>query len=235
MFRFLIISILFCFANKTCSQTFEGLTGLIQIPTSRIQEDGILTFGSGYIPKPFFYRNNSIGINPGVTTYVNYVIHPRLELVFRYTHELNVPVNTTTKYFPDRMASFKLKIFEERKIFPSTSIGINDFSYFLGTNATNNNSSYHFSFVTFSKLLELNEILFDFSLGSGFDLIKNKKRNVDGLFYGIGLIYNNMSILIENNSKNYNIGFKINLKNLNLNLFALDFSKLGFGINYSIK
>ena len=45
---FLLIS------SSIYSQSFNGTSGLIHIPSARIIEDGKLVIGAAYIPKPYF-------------------------------------------------------------------------------------------------------------------------------------------------------------------------------------
>ena len=77
-------------------------------------EDGQLVLGAAYIPKPYFQRYGRRN-NPGLNTYITYGILPFVEVMFRFTHELNMPVNTTTRYFPDRMLTIRARLLNEKK------------------------------------------------------------------------------------------------------------------------
>ncbi len=97
-------------------QSVTGTSGLIHIPSARMLEDGQLVFRAS-IPKPFFRFGKNL--NPGLNTYITYGILPFVEIMFRYTHELNIPVNARTQYFPDRMFGFRARLLNEKKLLPS--------------------------------------------------------------------------------------------------------------------
>ena len=52
--------------------------------------------------------------------------------MFRYTHELNLPVNVTTRYFPDRMLGFRARLLSEKKYLPALVLGLQDASALFG-------------------------------------------------------------------------------------------------------
>ena len=70
--------------------------------------------GAGLIPRPYFKRFNR-NINPGVSSYLTLTLFPFMEVMFRYTHELNERVTPESEYFPDRMMSFRFQILKEKK------------------------------------------------------------------------------------------------------------------------
>ena len=97
--RKLIVILFLVVSGVVSGQSVTGTSGLIHIPSARMLEDGQLVLGAAYIPKPYFFRygrNN----NPGLNTYITYGILPFVEVMFRYTHELNTPVNIETTCSP---------------------------------------------------------------------------------------------------------------------------------------
>ena len=68
------------------AQSLSGTTGLVTIPTARMQEDGTLIFGTSYFDK----RDQQYmeGKNDYVVAYVNLTFLPFLELVYRVNKPL---------------------------------------------------------------------------------------------------------------------------------------------------
>ncbi|MDC0875220.1 YjbH domain-containing protein [Flavobacteriaceae bacterium] len=97
------------------------------MPSARMLDDGKVIIGAAYIPKPYFQIYNR-KINPGLNSYITCGILPFLEIMFRYTHELIIPVNTKIEYFPDRMLKILARFFKEKKYFPATVFGLQDIS-----------------------------------------------------------------------------------------------------------
>ncbi|MEK9612657.1 MAG: YjbH domain-containing protein, partial [Flavobacteriaceae bacterium] len=111
--KLFVLCVLFSmFASQ--GQSVVGTSGLIHVPSARMLEDKQFALGAAFIPTPYFYRYKR-NFNNGLNTYVTFGILPFVEIMFRYTHELNVPVNMATKNFPDRMLGFRLRILNETK------------------------------------------------------------------------------------------------------------------------
>ena len=87
--------------------------------------------GAAYIPKPYFKAYGGRN-NPGLNTYITVGFFPFIEMMFRYTHELNVPVNTETGYFPDRMFTIRGRLLKEKKYLPAIVLGLQDASAIFG-------------------------------------------------------------------------------------------------------
>ena len=77
------------------SQSITGTQGQFFIPTAEMHSDRTLVLGAGYIPKGYFQRYNR-SVNPGMPTFVTVTFLPFVEVMFRYTHELNMRVNPQT-------------------------------------------------------------------------------------------------------------------------------------------
>ena len=154
--------------------------------------------------------------------------------MFRYTHELNTPVNVNTQYFPDRMLGIRARILKEKKYLPALVIGFQDPSSLFGTSdeATNYASSY----LVFSKNLNFDFGNFDFTAGYSQDFFDARFKDLEGIFLGVSFtssFYDDLSILFEHNSKGINTGFKLNLKSkFNLMLGIWDLKKPTFAFNY---
>jgi hypothetical protein len=127
----LVVIIFLLVSGVVSAQSVTGTSGLIHIPSARMLEDGQLVLGAAFIPKPYFQRYDR-RINPGLNTYITLGFFPFLEVMFRYTNELNVPVNLETKYFPDRMFTVRGRLLKEKKYLPAIVLGLQDASAIFG-------------------------------------------------------------------------------------------------------
>ena len=232
--RKILLLIILLISWKGFSQSTNGMSGLIHIPSARMLEDGQLVIGAAYIPKPYFQRYNR-RLNPGLNTYITYGILPFVEVMFRYTHELNMPVNTTTGYFPDRMLGFRARLLSEKKYLPALVLGLQDASAITGDTCLVC-SNYSATYFVGSKNIKTEFGNFDLTLGYAFDFFELKSKDYMGVFGGISFspnFFKNASILIENNSKGINTGIGLtgfSKFNLMLGLWNLD--KPTFSFNY---
>lgn len=228
LYSFFLLSL-----NISISQSVTGTSGLIHIPSARMMEDGQLVLGAAYIPKPYFQRYGR-NENPGLNTYLTYGILPFVEIMFRYTHELNIPVNTITQYFPDRMLGIRARIMKETKYLPAMVIGFQDPSSLIGTSSGATN--YAVSYIVFSKALKLNFGDLDFSMGYSKEFFDSRSKDIEDFFSGVSFtpnIFDKASISIEHNSKNFNIGLRISpIKAFNFVIGAWDLNKPIFSFNY---
>jgi hypothetical protein len=197
-------------------------------------EDGQLVLGAAYIPKPYFQRYDR-RINPGLNTYFTYGILPFIEIMFRYTHELNLRVNPITEYFPDRMLSLRVRVLNEKKNLPAIVFGLQDASAVSG-NTCLNCTNYSATYFVGSKNIKTGFGNFDLSIGYAFDFKELKAKDFKGVFGGISFspnFYNNASILFEHNSKGINAGINmIVLSRFNLMLGIWNLDKPTFSFNY---
>ncbi len=131
------------YAAPLMTPTQIGQTGLVNMPTARVAEDGALRFGfSRFEPYKAFWSSLSV--------------FPRLELGARYTsvsHTRGLD-NPDFGTFKDKAFDAKLLLLQEQRYFPAISIGVRDF---LGTQV------FDADFVVISK--QFGSV--DFSLGVG--------------------------------------------------------------------
>ena len=137
-----------------------GQTGLVHMPSARIEEDGALRFGLSR----FF---------PYTTLWSSLSMFPRLELGARYTavdNTVGIPGNSGFGTYKDKAFDAKLLLLQESAVVPAISIGTMDF---LGTKVFDAN------YVVMSKEFSNKKIgTFDFSLGVG-------TNRIDGSFGGV--------------------------------------------------
>lgn len=215
-------------------QSVTGTSGLIHIPSARMLEDGQLVIGAAFIPKPYFQRYER-RLNPGLNTYITFGILPFVELMFRYTHELNTPVNVETQYFPDRMLGFRVRLLSEKNYLPAIVLGLQDPSAIFGDTCLTC-TNYSATYFVGSKNFKTDFGNFDLSIGYTFDFKELKAKDFKGVFGGISFspnFYNNASILFEHNSKGINAGINvIVLSRFNLMLGIWNLDKPTFSFNY---
>ena len=238
--RKILVGFLLVFGLISYGQSVTGTSGLIHIPSARMLEDGQLVLGAAYIPTGYFSRTynpnrENIKINPGLNTYITYGILPFVEVMFRYTHELNMPVNIGTRYFPDRMFGFRVRLLNEKKYSPALVIGLQDASAILADTCFGC-SNYSATYLVSSKnfLTDFGNI--DISIGYAFDLLELKSKDYKGVFGGAMFtpnFYDLISFSIEHNSKGINSGLKWNpFKPINLMIGVWDLKKPTFSFNY---
>ena len=225
-------------SSRTYSKSIAAhLKGKVTIDL-RFLNDGNLIIGASYIPKPYFYRFLKNSYNPGLPTYITYSFTPFLELMFRYTHELNRRVISTDTYFPDRMIALKLNLIKESQNFPGIAFGSHDFSKLFNTSNLNINSMYSTNYIVSSKKFQTGAINLDLTLGYAFDLLSIEARDIKGTFGGLSINtkeLRNLELLFEYDSKSKNLGIRYSIKErLNLMVGYWDMQKLTYSINFKL-
>jgi hypothetical protein len=215
------------------AQSVTGTSGLIHIPSARMLEDGQLVLGAAYIPKPYFQRYDR-RINPGLNTYITLGFFPFLEVMFRYTHELNVPVNPETGYFPDRMLGFRARLLNEKKYLPALVLGLQDASALIAGTCLGC-SNYSATYFVSSKNFKFDFGDFDISIGYAFDFLELSSKDFKEFFGGITFtpnFYQKISFSFEHDSSVVNSGIKWNpFKPIFLMIGVWDLSKPTFSLN----
>ena len=197
------------------AQSTTGTRGLVKAPTARMFEDGTLSIGAAFIPpgyhkRTFGERMGKISPNAGLNTFITVNLFPFMEIMFRYTHELNVPVSPITRYFPDRMFTARLKLLEEKDKIPSIVLGLQDVT---GTLGFDQGGSPHFSslYLAASKQISIRNFKIDASIGvaNGLGLIETKEFK--GVFGGVQITSpysKNTDLLIDYDTSYLNIGLQ---------------------------
>ena len=194
------------------SQSITGTQGQFFIPTAEMHPDRTLVLGAGYIPKGYFQRYNR-SVNPGMPTFVTISLLPFVEIMFRYTHELNMRVNPETKYYPDRMFAGRIRLLKESKYIPAIVVGANDFTKALGLSTAPTN--YSSTYVVGTKSFKYLEYQFATSLGYGLDVLELDRYDFLGIFGGVEIRHNqlaNSSLSLEYDSKNIHLSIKLPMK-----------------------
>ncbi len=236
--KYFIQIILFFLTSICYSQSVNGTSGLINIPSARMLSDEKLVIGMSFIPKPYFQRFNK-NDNSGINTYLTYAILPFVEIMFRYTHELNKPVTPPSAsergYFPDRMGSIRIRLLNENSKIPALVFGLQDPTA-LFFNTCLSCTNYSTTYFVLNKDIKNNFINMDLTIGYAFPFFALQPKNIDGIFGGISLKPKNfekLGLLIEKYSKTINVGLKFEtFKKANLMIGFWDLKKMTFSINY---
>ena len=167
--------------------------------------DRTLVLGAGFIPKGYFQRYNR-SVNPGMPTFVTVSLLPFVEIMFRYTHELNMRVNPETNYYPDRMFAGRIRLLKESKYIPAIVVGANDFTKALGLSTAPTN--YSSTYVVGTKSFKYLNYQFAASLGYGLDVLELDRYDFLGIFGGVEIRHNqlaNSSLSLEYDTSNIHL------------------------------
>ena len=161
MFRFLALLAIVCFSAVGEAADF-GTTGLIDIPSARMMDDGEFKVAMSSQTVADIYS-------------LNYQLTPWLESTFRYTIFNPDKVAGSGDGLFDRSYEVKLRLIQERRLFPQIAVGIRDV---LGTGAWGS------EYLVASKSAGA----FDFTLGMGWgrladrDALSNPLTNIADSF-----------------------------------------------------
>ncbi|NVJ63323.1 MAG: YjbH domain-containing protein [Flavobacteriaceae bacterium] len=232
-FKIIIFGLLLSFGSIN-AQSLTGTRGLIKAPTARMYESGTLAIGMGYVPSKFFkrtygeFKGTRTG-NAGLNTFVTVTPLPFMEIMFRYSHELNMEVTPQTKYFPDRMFTARFKLLEEKKNRPAVILGLQDISA-LADVTCESCSNFTTTYLVGSKLLNYKKFSIDVSLGYAADLIDLPAKDMKGFFGGVEIKYNEfekVQLLLDYDTQSLNIGIQGYLFNkLHTVLGVMDFEPM---------
>ncbi|MBI5026936.1 MAG: YjbH domain-containing protein [Nitrospirae bacterium] len=174
-FAFLIVY-LYPSITVAAEPAYWGGTGLVEVPTARVIEDGELRLGISHaFPYRWYYA--SIGYFPG------------LEINGRLTSLLNLqasddPVWRNYGKFKDRAIDLKYQIFDESKVFPAIAVGLQDIQ---GTRL------FPSKYIALSRLIHP----FDITVGYGLERLK-------GPFGGVEVhVTQKLSLMAEYNPIKY--------------------------------
>ncbi len=201
------------------SQPTAGTTGLLNIPTAEMQQDGTFMFGTSLLPRSLTPEH----LNYNTWSYfVNITFLPLLEVSYRCT--LLKMKNTGRYTNQDRSVSVRLRLFKEQKNFPSVLIGGND----VITSSESGNQYFGATYLVLSKDLKWGKSQISLSFGYGFKILKNDE--IKGVFGGIKIspsFFKHLELMTEYDSNAFNTGGAINLFNhFKIVVFAYDMKYL---------
>jgi len=240
-FRIILVPILILVFTSLKGQSVSGTSGLFHIPSAKMFPEKTFIIGASYIPKPYFtfQKRYSSGrrLNPGIPTYLNITLFPFMEVMFRYTHELNMRVNPTTKYYPDRMMTFRFRVLKEKKWIPAIVFGFQDISKALGLSSLKANN-YSASYVVGTKEFKISALNINSTLGFTFNLRNLPSEDYKGIFGGIEITHKSLphtSLMLEHNSKQPIFGIRhFFIDRFQLMLGVWDLKKLTMNVSYHV-
>ena len=226
------------------AQSTTGTRGLVKAPTARMFEDGTLSLGAALIPPGYYKRTfgkkkGDVVPNAGLNTFVTVNLFPFMEVMFRYSHELNIPVTPITQYFPDRMFTARFKLLDETEKWPAVVLGMQDVTAAFDVSCLGC-SSFSSTYLVASKSLRFKEFSIDASLGYGGGLGDLVAKEFDGFFGGVEITtpyLEDTQILLDYDATYINLGVqKQFFKNLHTMVsYYPNYQKVGWVLAYRYK
>jgi hypothetical protein len=224
--RFLFCLLFLLPGSLVRAQNLMGTTGLVTIPTARMQEDGSLSFGVTYFDKKYQDYSNRMYDVGAVYSTINFL--PFLEITLRINRMLDYPKNRN--YTVDRVPMIRLRLLKEQKTFPAVTFGVHDFfAAFGGEKAKHYNATY----LVMSKKLSR----FDFHLGYAPELMDAGHYQLNGVFYGIDCaLLKWVNLMGEYDTRYFNGGAAVRAgKHFQVNIGLMNGDSFAAGVNYRIR
>lgn len=217
---------------RAVAQSMVGTTGLFNVPTAHMPEDGTLTLGGGFIPGPYVsssYSQNRYDVGFG---YASLVFLPRLELMFRYTRNLNMPEEVKRQLFMDRMINVRVQVLRDKDLQPALVVGLHD----AAGKIVNEETRAHFAanYLVMSKHLDIRSTKLGLHAGYAFEIFGLETKTHDGLFGGLNLMPlgdERLELIVEHDSRHANIAARALLfRHLRLSAGLWEMKKPGWSI-----
>jgi len=203
-----------------------GTTGLVTVPTARMQEDGSLSFGATYFDRKYQdYSKRQYDVGAVYST-INFL--PFLEISLRVNRMLNYP--SDKNYTVDRVPMVRLRLLKEEKVLPAVVIGVHDFfAAFGGEQAKHYNATYLVLSKKFSAL--------DFHLGYAPVLMEAGNHQLDGVFYGVDYApLKWINLMGEYDTRYFNAGARVMIgKFFSINTGLINGDSFAGGVNFRIR
>ena len=203
MKRYLFVLIISVSPLILKSQTLNGMSGLLNIPSADMQADGTFIMGANYLPE---INQPTLGYNTG-NYYFNLTFLPFLEVAYKLTI---LKMEQTGTYNQDRSFSVRLRLLKEKGCLPSATIGVHDIYSSSGKDRQHFNATY----IVFTKHFNLNRTVIGVTSGYGTD--KLVKSQFVGLFGGLSLAHSDfkpLTLMADYDCKGINLGGSLLLFN----------------------
>ena len=242
---FLLAFLLLNFSSY--SQSTTGTRGLVKAPTARMFEDGTLSIGAAFIPPGYFKKTHGLQKgkltgNAGLNTFVTVNLFPFMEVMFRYSHEMNVTPSFQNGYFPDRMFTARFKLFNETEKLPAIVLGMQDVVAFFAPDAAGGGTTpnYASTYLVASKNFSYRGFNIDTSLGYGTDLADIPAKEFKGIFGGVEITtpyLENTQLLLDYDATYMNIGVQKQIFNRVQAMVSYypNYQKIGWVLAYRYK
>lgn len=199
-------------------QALSGTSGLFNIPTANMVEDRTLLVGAHFLHRDygsFKYGRDKEFKWHALATYASVGFLPWMEMQFRYTHLLGREISQTTRYFPDRMITLRVRLLAQGRVLPALAVGLQDMSYLTG--GEEGNAYFASNYVVASRAEEIGKLRVQGHLGYALPVDQGVKQSVnEGVFGGISLgpvQYPGVEVAIEHDSRRWNVSGKVLLFN----------------------
>lgn len=207
MIRFLFYLLFLSICFPAVSQPLAGTTGLLNIPSANMQEDGTFMAGANFLP--IALTPPTWDYNTG-NYYLNITFLPFMEISYRLT--LLKPEGYDVITNQDRSLSVRFRVVKEKRYFPSLVIGNNDiFSSAEGFSTDRNFSNFY---MVATKNVVHGNNRFSTTLGYAPGIFKNKE--LSGIFGGISFspaFLPQIKLMAEYDTKVINAGASVLLLN----------------------
>ncbi len=229
------------------AQALSGVTGLFQIPTAEMMPDKSVRLSHHVVPQKYSVYRRTGWVRAGyidnaqlgyIANSVTLSFLPRLEVMFRYSYELDVPRGPDIEIFMDRMVAARFLLIRESERLPAVVFGLHDpgSSGGLTRNRFSTNNYYSANYFVASKNLEAGNVRYGIHSGYAFDIGSQQSIEYRGLFGGVSLEHEQFEwfqLILEYDSFQFNTAVKILLLDriqLLGGLYNLD--KFAGGISY---
>ena len=228
-------------------QSTTGTRGLVKAPTARMFEDGTLAIGAAYIPpgyhkRTYGARKGDLTGNAGLNTFVTVNLFPFMEVMFRYTHEMNIKVTPQNGYFPDRMFTARFKLLNESEKWPAVVLGMQDVVAFFDTDAAGGGTLPNFgsTYLVATKNFDYKGFNIDASLGYGSGIGNIPAKEFKGVFGGVEITtpyIEDTQLLLDYDATYINIGIQKQLFNRLQTMVSYypNYQKIGWVLAYRYK
>jgi hypothetical protein len=187
------------------AQALGGMTGLVTVPIAEVAPYGDVSFGGSLLDRKYNEYWPGRYHQAGFFASMGYL--PFLEASLRITRSYRAP--KTTSGLGDRMASFRLRLFDERGRRPAVAVGVNDvFSALESSNAIRHNALYAAATRHWRK--EGSILRWGAHAGYGADRFRARHHEFVGPFGGLSLDAGpRFTGMIEYDARKFNAGVRM--------------------------
>ena len=227
------------------AQNLAGVTGLFNIPSAEMMEEGTFVFGANMMDRNyggFDYRRTPVYEWDALAVYGTVAFLPWIEGQFRWTHSIGREIQFSPIYAPDRMASLRVRLLKGRdNRYPSVVVGAEDPARFAGSPSP---SYYASLYAVATQAFSMANWEVNLTLGYGFDpkfswmVDRAQFLRQDGVFGGLTIGHRALpgsAIMLEYDSFRWNAGVRVLLfKHLQILAGIYEFKAFSGGLSYRI-
>ena len=214
MLKTWVIWVMMGISGGVFAQGLSGTSGLFNIPSAEMAEDRTLMTGAHFLHRDYgsykYGRDQDYQWH-ALATYASLAFMPWMELQFRYTHLLGREISQTTRYFPDRMISVRVRVLAQGRVLPALVLGLQDMSYLTG--GEEGNAYFASNYIVASRKEEIGGVRVHGHLGYALPQRQGLKQSAnEGVFGGISLgpvRHPGMELIVEHDSRRWNVAGKV--------------------------